>query len=196
MKKICLVVIVLGVSALLMAACGDQGAGNAGNAANKPANGANNAVSNTTASADPSADIKKIMGDLAAALAKNDADGVAKFYADDYHLVTPQGIVQTKAERIADMKSGKSKFESFEYNDIAVRTYGDSAVAIATVKAKGTLSGQPAAPETRATLVFYKTKDGWKVVSGQATPVAAGAEPAKMDDKKTEANKTAAPANK
>jgi len=192
MKKIFFGAAALIVSTFFIVSCGDQGGGNA---TNKPANAANNAANATAPAADSSAEIKKMMTEIAAALAKNDADAVAKFYADDYHLVTPQGIDQTKAERLADMKSGKSKFESFEYTDINVRSYGDMAVAISTVKAKGVLSGQPSPPEIRATLVFYKTKDGWKVVSGQATPVAATG-PAKTDDKKAETNKAAAPANK
>ena len=167
MKRTFFVSMTLVIAAFFMA-CGDQGANN------KPANNANSTPA-ATPLADNSADVKKLMGDLAAALAKNDADAAAKFYADDYHLITPQGVDQTKAERIEDMRSGKSKFESFEYTDINVRSYGDVAVAISTVKAKGTLSGQPSSPETKATLVLYKTKDGWKVVSGQATPVAAAA---------------------
>lgn len=181
------------VSTFFIVSCGDQGGGNA---TNKPANAANNAANATAPAADSSAEIKKMMTEIAAALAKNDADAVAKFYADDYHLVTPQGIDQTKAERLADMKSGKSKFESFEYTDINVRSYGDTAVAISTVKAKGVLSGQPSALEVRATLVFRKTNEGWKVVSGQATPVVAATAPPKSDDKKTDTNKAAAPANK
>ena len=188
MRKMFFGAAVLIVSSFFIVSCGDQGAGNT---ANKPANATNTAAPAT----DSSAEIKKLMAELAAALAKNDADALAKFYADDYHLVTPQGVDQPKAERLADMKSGKSKFESFEYTDINVRSYGDMAVAISTVKAKGVLSGQPSPPEIRATLVFYKTKDGWKVVSGQATPVAATG-PAKTDDKKAETNKATAPANK
>ena len=189
MRKMFFGAAVLIVSSFFIVSCGDQGAGNT---ANKPANATNTAAPTT----DSSAEIKKLMAELAAALAKNDADALAKFYVDDYHLVTPQGVDQTKAERLADMKSGKSKFESFEYTDINVRSYGDTAVAISTVKAKGVLSGQPSALEVRATLVFRKTNEGWKVVSGQATPVAAAAAPAKDDDKKAETNKAAAPANK
>ena len=192
MKRIIFTAAACIMSSFFVMSCGDQGAGNA---VNKPANAANSA--NAAPAADASADIKKMMGELAAALAKNDADAVAKFYADDYHLVTPAGVDQTKADRIADMKSGKSKFESFEYTDINVRTYGDMAVAISTVKAKGVLSGQSAPAETRATLVFYKTKDGWKVVSGHATPVtAAAAKPAANTSAPANANTAKPAANK
>jgi Ketosteroid isomerase homolog len=141
---------------------------------NKPANSVSTSNTNTAASsASDDADIKKRMADIAAALAKNDPDAAGKFYSDDYHLVTPDGVDQTKTMRIADMRSGATKFESFAYDNVNVRTYGDMAVAIATVKAKGTVSGKPRTTDMRATLVFRKMEDGWKVVSGQATPIAA-----------------------
>lgn len=194
MKKIFFSTAALIVLSFFIISCGDQGAGNA---ANKPANATNAANANATANpAAAEADIKKLMTDIAAALAKNDADAAAKFYADDYHLVTPEGVDQTKSERLADMRSGATKFESFAYENVNVRSFGDTAVAIATVKAKGTVSGKPRSSDMRATLVFRKAADGWKVVSGQATPITATAEPAKTEDKKAEANKAEAPVNK
>jgi len=190
MRKTLLFFSFLAVS-LLFASCGDQGAGNT---ANKPANAANNAA-NTSTSANADAEIKKVMNDLAAALAKNDADAAAKFYADDYHLVTAEGVDQDKAARIADMKSGATKFNSFAYENVKVRTYGDTAVAITTVKLSGSVSGKPQpAGDIMATLVFRKMADGWKVVSGHATRVAAAA-PAKADDKAPAGNTNSA-ANK
>lgn len=172
---------------LLAGSCGEPAANNAGNGANKPANALNNAATAPVNKAAVETEIKGIMSEMASELAKNDADAVAKHYADDYHLVTPQGVDQPKAVRLADMKSGNSKFESFAYENISVRTYGDTAVAIADVKAKGTTAGQPVSANIKATLVFHKTKDGWKVVSGQATPVTAA--PAKPDDAKKDHDK-------
>ena len=159
-------------SSLLLISCGEP---TANNAANRPANAANNATSNSTASsASADADIKKLMTELGAVLAKNDADAASKFYADDYHLITPDGVDQDKSARMADMRTGTTKFDTFAYENVRVRTYGDTAVAIATVKATGVVSGKPrTGGEMMATLVFRKMADGWKVVSGQATPVTA-----------------------
>jgi len=171
-RKIILVALAV-VTAVMLVSCGEPAANNA---TNKPANAANNAAANTaSSSASADADVKKLMGDLAAALAKNDADTASKFYSEDYHLITPDGVDQNKAARIADMKSGVTKFESFAYENINVRSYGDTAVAIATVKAKGVVSGKPRTSDMIATLVLHKGADGWKVVSGQATAVAAAA---------------------
>jgi uncharacterized protein (TIGR02246 family) len=186
--------------ALMAVSCGEPAANNA---ANRPANTANNASANSASSASADADIKKLMTDLGAALAKNDADAASKFYADDYHLVTPDGIDQDKNARMADMRSGSTKFDTFAYENVRVRTYGDTAVAIATVKATGVVSGRPrTGGEMMATLVFRKMGDGWKVVSGQATPITAAASANTATNSATNAaNKPAnsaanAPANK
>lgn len=152
---------------------------NSANTANRAANTANvSNGSNTGTAANPAAtdaDVKKLLNDLAAVLAKNDADAAAKFYSDDYHLVTPAGVDQTKAERLAEMRSGATKFDTFAYENVNVRTYGDTAVAIATVKATGKVANQPRVTDMRATLVLKKMADGWKVVSGQATPITGAA---------------------
>lgn len=168
-KSITSIVAVLAAS-LMLVSCGDPGAANT--AANKPANAANNAAAPTTP-ANHEAEVKKVMADLAAALAKNDAEAASRFYADDYHLITPQGVDQNKTTRMADMRSGSTKFDTFAYENISVRSYGDMAVAIADVKATGKAAGQNVASNIKATLVFHKTKDGLKIVSGQATPVTA-----------------------
>jgi uncharacterized protein (TIGR02246 family) len=186
------------LASLFLLSCGEPAANNT---ANKPANAVNNAVANTASTANNEADVKKLMTELGAALAKNDAAAASKFYADDYHLVNPQGVDQTKSARMADMTSGATKFDTFAYENVSVRSYGDTAVAISDVKATGKTNGQPVAASMKVTLALVKMKDGWKVVSGQATPVtgAAAAAPASNTAaSNTAANKpaNAAPANK
>ena len=171
MRKTVFILAAMMAATLLLIGC--QPPASNSNNTNKPANAANNASNSNASAATTEEDIKKVMNEIAGELAKNDADAVAKHYTDDYILITPQGVVQSKAERLADMRSGNTKFESFAYQDIKVRPVGDSAVATATVVAKGQTSGTPAAPQMRATLVFKKTPEGWKVISGQATAVAA-----------------------
>ncbi len=161
------------------------------NATNRPVNAAN---SNAAATTNNETDVQKFMAEVAAVLAKNDADAAAKFYAEDYHLVTPTGVVQTKAARLEDMRSGTTKFDSFAYENITVRSYGDIAVAISTVKAKGTIEGKPQDREIRATLVLRKGADGWKIVSGAATPIEAV--PATTGASNTTSANNAAEANK
>jgi ketosteroid isomerase-like protein len=181
----------------LLAACGDPaGVNTSANA--KPAN----AGSNTTASArsDPAAaqaEIKKLMDTTAAALAKNDADTMDKMYADSYTLVNIDGSVQTKAQRLASLRSGEAKYSSFSFSepDIKISPGGDQAVVIAKIAMKGTFKGKPAEGDFRVTQVYSKTKDGWRQINAQATAITDGT--AKPDDKKDDDDKkSAAPANK
>jgi uncharacterized protein (TIGR02246 family) len=177
--------------ASLVIACGDQGG-------NKPANNApaNNSAAKPADPAASQAEIKKLMDTAQAALAKNDADAMEKIYADDYMLVNLDGSVQTKAERLASLRSGEAKYESFSYSDANIRISpgGDDAVAIAKLTMKGTFKGKPTDGDYRVTQVYTKTKDGWKQMSAQATKIEGGA--AKTDDKTKAANTKPAPADK
>ncbi|MGQ0542697.1 MAG: nuclear transport factor 2 family protein [Blastocatellia bacterium] len=192
MRKMFLVLTVLITASLLIISCGDAGTGNT---ANKPANAANNATATAPANtAAAEADVKKLVNDTAAALAKNDVAALEKIYADNYMLVNLDGTVQNRAERLASFKSGETKFDSFSYDEINVRTNpeGTGAVVIARATAKGINRGKPMPDSSiRVTQVWSKTKDGWRQASGHATTITAAA-PAKADDKKMDGDKPAA----
>ena len=195
MKKLLLLFLAMGVS-IVLAGCNDSAATNS---SAKPANAANAASNAAPAPADPAAaqaDIKKLMDTAAAALGKNDADAMEKIYADNYMLVNTDGSVQTKAERLASLRSGEAKYTAFSYSDanIRVNPEGNGAIAIAKLSMKGTMRGKATDGDYRVTQVYSKTKDGWKQVSAQATKIEAASEPAKSDDKtksetKSESNK-------
>ena len=179
----------------LFMACGTPPANNA--AANKPANAAANTA--TAPVADAAAietELKKDLTDISGAMVKGDTATLDKLYADNYMLVNTDGSVQNKADRLASFKSGETKFESFTYSEVTVRsnTEGTGAVVVAKAEAKGMNKGKPVQSPIRVTQVWSKTKDGWRMVSGQATPITAAA-PAKADDKKpAPANAANAPA--
>ena len=144
------------------------------NVANKPANAANNAAAPAANSAALEGDIKKLVNDTAAALAKNDTAALEKLYADNYMLVNLDGSVQNRTERLASIKSGETKFDSFTYDEINVRTNpeGTGAVVIARATAAGMNKGVKIDRTVRVTQVWSKTKDGWRQVSGHATQIA------------------------
>lgn len=193
MRKIFFVSSMLIVASLLLVSCGDSGAGNAGNRSTNAANSANNAAATAPVNnAAIEADLKKLVNETAAALAKNDVATLEKTYADNYMLVNLDGSVQTKAERLASFKSGETKFDSFAYDEVNVRINpeGTGAVVIARAMAKGMNKGKPVADgPIRVTQVWSKTKDGWRQASGHATAITAA--PAKTADTKAESNSAA-----
>lgn len=162
-------------SALLLGACNG---GTTNTNAPRNTNGNTNTVT-TAPAANNEADVKKLISDLAAALSKNDAAALEKIYADDYTLVSQDGTLATKAERINAIKSGDLKFENVEFKNVKVRSYVDSAVVIAESSGKSTNKGKAVNTAYRITFIASKTKDGWRLVGAHLSPM-----PADIDDKK------------
>lgn len=150
----------------------------ANNTSNKPANAANNAAAKPAANtAAIETDVKKLVADAAASLSKNDVAAFEKNTTDNYMFVNPNGVVTTRAERAAAMKSGDTKYESVAYDEVSVRVNpeGTGAVVIARATVKGVNMGNKVDGQYRVTQVWSKTADGWKMASGQATPISAAA---------------------
>lgn len=167
--------LLLAAASILLVSCGEPAANNA---ANKPANAANNAA--TTAPANAAAietEIKMAANDMAAALAKNDAAAVEKMYTDSYVFVGPDGAVSTGKQRVDSMRSGETKYEALSYDEVTVRSNpeGNGAVLVGRATVKGKTMGRQTDGQFRVTQVWSKTKDGWKVASGQATAITAAA---------------------
>ena len=190
MNRLFLTMVCAVAAAFVLAACGAPAANNA------PANNANanKAAGNTAAApaadkAAAEAEVKKLMDTAQAALAKNDADAMDKIYADNYMLVNTDGSVQTRAERLASLRSGDAKYESFSYSEpnIRVNPTGDAAIVIAKLTMKGTMKGKAIEGDFRVTQVYAKRADGWKPITAQATKIEGGSEPAKTDEKKADA---------
>jgi len=196
MTKIFLAMMALSITSFFTA-CDNKAASNN---ANKPTNAANVANStNSNAAANSSAaeaDIKKLIADYAASTEKNDVAAYDKVTTDNFMFVSNDGTVQTKAERLASMRSGETKYELLRYDDVNVRvnSEGDGAVAIGKATVKGTNNGKPIDAAVRVTQVWSKTKDGWKLASLQATNITAVSTASKPGDHKDETNKS--PSNK
>jgi len=179
MKKSLLIV----CAALVLGACGAPAGNNtpATNSTNTNTT-ANKAAGNmaTASAADMAAAeaaVKKLMDDAATALAKNDADAMDKIYNDNYMLVNIDGSVQTKAERLASLRSGAAKYTAFSYSEpnIRVRPDATGAIVIAKLTMKGTLNGKPSDGDYRVTQVYGKVADGtWKQITAQATKIEGG----------------------
>jgi len=191
MKKIIFASLSL-VLATFLAACGDQGGAN--KPANAPANTAN--ANKPAAPVDTAAiesDVKKLVTEYAAAMAKNDMAAFDKATTDNFMFVGNDGTVSTKAERMESMKSGATKYESLTYDDLTVRVKpeGDAAIVIEKATVKGMNMGKPIDGANRVTQVWGKTKDGWKMVTLQATAITAKADDKKADEKKPDDKKAA-----
>ncbi len=170
MKKIFLVITLLIAASFILVSC-NGAANNTATVTNNAKSNTNVATNTTSSSATSEADIRKLVADAATALNKNDAAALEKIYADDYSLINIDGSVQNRADRLASIKSGDLKYESFSYSDVNVRVYGDTAVVTAIAAIKSTNKGKPLDGKFRVTQVDVKTKDGWRMVNAQTTEI-------------------------
>ena len=108
------------------------------------------------------------------ALIEHDAAALEQIWADDYTFTNGAGETHSKAQRLANLKSGATSLDSIsEEEDIKVRVYGKVAVATSRVTIKGQYSGKQASGQYRSIHVWVKGAAGWQLVANQITPVAA-----------------------
>ena len=112
------------------------------------------------------------------AVRRNDADALDGLLAQDYVEVSPLGQVDQRAQVIgfyrvaAQAQTGQpSEVGEVAVDELAVRVYGDVAVAVAGESFKMTVSGKPVARPMRSTLVWHKADGAWKLVSSHHTAI-------------------------
>jgi ketosteroid isomerase-like protein len=171
MKKILFTAATLIVASFLIAC--DPGANTANKPANAAANNANAAPAANAAAIET--DLKKLANDMAAAQVKGDTATLEKLWSDNYIFVGPEGAVSTRAQRLDSMRSGDTKIASLAYDEMSVRSNaeGTGAILIGRVTVDGVNLGKPVKGQYRMTQVWSKTKDGWRLASGQVTPITA-----------------------
>jgi len=107
---------------------------------------------------------------------KGGAEGAAileKSLADDYTRILNNGAVGGKAQSLDNLRTGKTRYESFEYSDLKIRIYGKTAVVTAIVKTTGATYGMATSPTgVRWTQILVKRNGKWQPVLTQSTRLA------------------------
>jgi len=108
------------------------------------------------------------------ALLQKDAATLERIWADDYTFTNGAGEIHSKADRLANLKSGATSLDSIsEEEDMKVRVHGNVAVATSRVTIKGQYSGKQTSGQYRTIHVWVKGATGWQLVANQLTPVTA-----------------------
>ena len=116
-------------------------------------------------------DLMQLEQKLADALIKGDFATFASHLADNATFTDPGGMVSSKAQFEADVKSGALKLESSRIEDMKVQAHGDMAIVTYKTTDKGTYKGQDISGEYRWMDVFTRKGGTWRIVAGQGTPI-------------------------
>jgi ketosteroid isomerase-like protein len=99
-----------------------------------------------------------------------DVAALDRLLADGWTVTHGDGTINTKAEYLADLKSGDRKFfADVKQDDFSVRIYGDTAVAAGLSDSKVEYKGKPSGGALRFTRVYVKRDGRWMMIVSHAT---------------------------
>jgi ketosteroid isomerase-like protein len=106
------------------------------------------------------------------AVLKSNTAAMDALLADDYMAITPAGMLQTKDQALANLRSGATRFTSLALSDRKVRFYGTTAVVTSIAQVSGATSEGDFSGDYRYTRVYVRDPKGsWKIVSFEASRI-------------------------
>lgn len=96
---------------------------------------------------------------------------MAAMLSDDYLGIYGDGTLATRAEVLADAKSGATHFSRIETSDRKIRIFGTTAVVVSKADVAGVNDGEDISGHYRYTRVYHRTEGVWKIVSFEASTI-------------------------
>ena len=88
----------------------------------------------------------------------------------EFTLTLSSGEVNTRADEINELRSGKVHYDVFENYDMKARVYGDStAVVLGKTRVKGTADGKPFDRVVQFTDTLIKRDGRWQLAAGHVS---------------------------
>ena len=115
--------------------------------------------------------VTKLENERVQSLQRSDTAFIERVYADDYVVTAANGVVRTKAQVVADFKSGVQKSESITNDDVKVRVHGDTAVVTGRTTQKGEYKGQPSISPVLFTRVYVRRGGQWQLVANHSSSI-------------------------
>ena len=103
------------------------------------------------------------------ALVKTDVAVLERIYSDSLTYTHSNSLTDSKASYIANLKTGKTKYESLEREEVKVRVYGNTALHTSKTNIKLVTNGQPSAFSVKMLHVYVKEGKNWRMVAHQTT---------------------------
>jgi len=95
-----------------------------------------------------------------------------QIYHDDLIYAHSTGIIETKAEYMAKLRTGKQKYDAITHHKTIVRAQGDAAVAHSIVTMTGTNPAGPFDNKLMAIHAWFKHGGKWRLIAHQTTEIA------------------------
>jgi ketosteroid isomerase-like protein len=122
------------------------------------------------------ADVQQILKDrfreYSEALTKRDLAALDKIWAEGYTFTNGRGEFLTKKDRMENIKTGATQFDSILREDEEIRVFGNTAVFTGRVVLKVIYSGKESSGPYRFINVWVKMQGRWQLVANQITPIA------------------------
>jgi ketosteroid isomerase-like protein len=119
-------------------------------------------------------EIENLESQWRTALMQNDVVTINRLLADDYLGINPNGTLETKADALAQRRSGTVKISSIDPINMKVRVYGDTAVVTSQVEVAGHDGDRDISGRYHYTRVYSHKSGEWKVVSFEASRIPPG----------------------
>jgi uncharacterized protein (TIGR02246 family) len=130
---------------------------------------------NKTTTSSAEAEVRDAIRKYDDALRKGDAAALGAFWTEDYTFINPRGELLTRADRLKNVQTGQTAFNSLEHapKEEEIRIYGNGEFAVYTtlLTLSARYSGEGQQGEYRAMVVWVRRDGRWQQIANQITPV-------------------------
>ncbi|MHA6620674.1 nuclear transport factor 2 family protein [Pseudonocardia sp. DLS-67] len=116
-------------------------------------------------------DIRELGSRWAEAEQRGDVDALQTMSTADFTLVGPAGFVLEREQWFAGYRSGALRIQALNWDDVRVRDYGDTAVAIGVRTQEATYQGTPAGGRFRGTHIAARRDGRWLMAGVHLSPM-------------------------
>ena len=102
---------------------------------------------------------------------KGDTATLSAIFVDTFISTSNEGKARTKAEILAQLKSGEVKYETSKVDDMKVFVYGDAAVVNGRWKAKFVEKGKLVDDSERFTDTYIRQNGQWRCVASHSSTI-------------------------
>jgi ketosteroid isomerase-like protein len=126
-------------------------------------------------------EIRELEAQFGRAVVTGDRAFYERVLAEDFTHTSHTGVFKTRAEFMAenkfvekkDFQSGRTRYDAYDVDDLAIRIYGDTAIVTGRTSPKGqNAQGRPISGQYRYLRVWVKRQGRWQAVAFEGTRIA------------------------